>query len=126
MIRNDNEVKKAEQSQYQSLLSSLICILYSTWANNHRRRQSFGLGAAKYRSVAAGGGFGRGSSPPAMGSGGIIPGKFSNFHIAVDDFWCIFMDQKVVLYTFTVLGEVLCTIGLGSKQASSSCSHCFE
>ena len=70
------------------------------------------------------------SPSTAKGSGGVTPvtpGKFLKLYIAVDDFWCIFMDQKVVFfYEFTVLGGVWCTIGLGAKQASSSCNHCFE
>ena len=42
----------------------------------------------------AGGGCGRGSPPPAMGVRGVTPGTFFEFYIAVDKFWCIFMDQK--------------------------------
>jgi hypothetical protein len=42
----------------------------------------------------AGVGAGGGRPLPQRGSGGVTPGKFFEFHIAVDEFWCIFMDQK--------------------------------
>ena len=41
-----------------------------------------------------GGGCGRGSPPPTRGSGGVTPGKFFGFYIAVDDFWYIFKKAR--------------------------------
>ena len=35
--------------------------------------------------------------PPPPGSGGVTLGKFIKLYIAADNFWCIFMHQKVVL-----------------------------
>ena len=35
-----------------------------------------------------------GVAPSRNGGPSVTPGKFFEFHIAVDEFWCIFMDQK--------------------------------
>jgi hypothetical protein len=65
------------------------------------------------------------SPPPARESGGVTPGKKFKLYIAVDDFWCIFMDQKEVFMYSQLEFGVRLTIGLGAKQAPSSRSYCM-